>query len=215
MYGTTTLYHLSSDAFTKVGLKGSHWEGATKGMKQQSVRRRFFSFSAFYPHPLPGSWRAPLLCNLPLSDLWLNLPLSGLMVSTPVFWPGEFHGLYSPRGHKESDMTEWLSLRASFVTQLVKNLPATQETWVWSLVQEYPLEKKMEMHSSILAWEIPWTEEPGRHSSWVHLAVKPHYSYIIHKLSICQQFQKFIYIKYKAQISQSFEAVNWMFFLCT
>ena len=66
----------------------------------------------------------------------------------------------------------------------------------------------MEMHSSILAWEIPWTEEPGRHSSWVHLAIKPHYSYIIHKLSICQQFQKFIYIKYKAQISQSFEAVN-------
>ena len=37
-----------------------------------------------------------------------------------------------------------------------------QETWVWSLGQEDPLEKEMATHSSILAWEIPWTEEPGR-----------------------------------------------------
>ena len=45
--------------------------------------------------------------------------------------------------------------------QLVKNLPAMQETWVWFLHCEDPLEKKMAPHSSILAWEIPWTEEPG------------------------------------------------------
>ena len=37
-----------------------------------------------------------------------------------------------------------------------------QETWVWSLAQEDPLEKEMATHSSILIWEIPWTEEPGR-----------------------------------------------------
>ena len=37
-----------------------------------------------------------------------------------------------------------------------------QETWVWSLSLEGPLEKEMAVHSSILAWEIPWTEEPGR-----------------------------------------------------
>ena len=46
----------------------------------------------------------------------------------------------------------------------VKNLPAvqqTQETWVPSLGQEDPLEEEMATHSSILAWEIPWTEEPG------------------------------------------------------
>ena len=36
-----------------------------------------------------------------------------------------------------------------------------QETWVWSLGQENPLEKEMATHSSTLAWEIPWTEEPG------------------------------------------------------
>ena len=50
---------------------------------------------------------------------------------------------------------------ASLVAQMVKRLPAMQETWVWSLGQEDPLEKEMETHSSILAWKIPWTEEPG------------------------------------------------------
>ena len=44
---------------------------------------------------------------------------------------------------------------------VVKNLPAMQETRVQSLGQEDPLEKEMTIHSSILAWEIPWTEEPG------------------------------------------------------
>ena len=55
--------------------------------------------------------------------------------------------------------------RASLVTQLVKNLPAMQETQVQSLGQEDPLEKEMATHSSILAWEIPWTGEPGRRQS--------------------------------------------------
>ena len=45
---------------------------------------------------------------------------------------------------------------------MVKNLPAIQETWIWSLGWEDPLEKKMTTHSSILAWRIPWTEEPGK-----------------------------------------------------
>ena len=47
------------------------------------------------------------------------------------------------------------------MAQSVKNLPAMQETWVQSLGQEDPLEKEMATHSSILAWRIPWTEEPG------------------------------------------------------
>ena len=42
-----------------------------------------------------------------------------------------------------------------------KNPPAKQETWVWSLGQENPLEKEMATHSSVLTWEVPWTEEPG------------------------------------------------------
>ena len=50
---------------------------------------------------------------------------------------------------------------ASLVAQMVKNLPAIQETWVRSLGQEYPLGKGMATHSSILAWRMPRTEEPG------------------------------------------------------
>ena len=50
---------------------------------------------------------------------------------------------------------------ASLVAQLVKNLPAMQETWVQSLGWEDPLEKGTAAHSSILAWRIPWTEEAG------------------------------------------------------
>ena len=52
---------------------------------------------------------------------------------------------------------EWASLAA----QMVKNLPAVQETQIQSLGQEDPLEKEMATHSSILAWKIPGTEEPG------------------------------------------------------
>ena len=48
------------------------------------------------------------------------------------------------------------------MAQTVKDLPAMQETWVRSLGQEDPLEKGMATHSSTLAWELPWTEEPGR-----------------------------------------------------
>ena len=50
---------------------------------------------------------------------------------------------------------------ASLVAQMVKNLPAMQEAWVQYLGAEDPLEKEMGTHPSILAWEIPWTEEPG------------------------------------------------------
>ena len=54
-------------------------------------------------------------------------------------------------------LLSWVSL----VSQLVKNLPAMQETWVRCLGHEDPLEKEMVTYSSILAWEIPWSEGPG------------------------------------------------------
>ena len=47
------------------------------------------------------------------------------------------------------------------MAQMVKNLPAMRETWFRSLGQEDPLEKGMATHSSVLAWRMPWTEEPG------------------------------------------------------
>ena len=52
--------------------------------------------------------------------------------------------------------------RAFLIAQSVKNLPAMQETQIQFLGRKDPLEKEMASHSSILAWEIPWTVEPGR-----------------------------------------------------
>ena len=60
-------------------------------------------------------------------------------------------------------MVIFLQDKASLVTQMVKNLPAIQETRVQCLGWEDPLKKGMATHSSVLAWRIPtWTEEPGR-----------------------------------------------------
>ena len=76
---------------------------------------------------------------------------------------------YSPWGCTELDLDEcWVSL----VAQMVKNLPAVQNTWVLSLGWEDPLEKGMATYSSILAWRIPWTEDSGGLQSWGHKEVR-------------------------------------------
>ena len=54
-----------------------------------------------------------------------------------------------------------INFMASLVAQMVKSPAAMQEAWVKSLGQEDPLEKEMATHTRILAWKIPWTEEPG------------------------------------------------------
>ena len=59
-------------------------------------------------------------------------------------------------------MLEKLVLKYYSLAQLVKNLPSLQDTQVQFLGQEDPLEKEMATHSSLLAWRIPWMEEPGR-----------------------------------------------------
>ena len=65
--------------------------------------------------------------------------------------------------HPEEPKATWnrFLLGAPPVSQIVKNLRSVQETWVWSLGQEDPLEKGTAAHSSIFAWRTPWTEEPG------------------------------------------------------
>ena len=70
-----------------------------------------------------------------VQSLGWEVPLEKGKTTHSIFWPGEFHGLYSPWGHKELDMTDQLSFHfqyswASLVAQLVKNLPAMWETWV-------------------------------------------------------------------------------------
>ena len=58
-------------------------------------------------------------------------------------------------------------MQSFLVAQMVKNLPVVQKTWVQSLGWEDPLERGMATHSSVLAWRIPWTEEPGGlYSPW-------------------------------------------------
>ena len=54
------------------------------------------------------------------------------------------------------------------MAQIVRNLPPMQGTWVLLLGQEDPLEKGMVTHSSVLAWRVPWTEEPVGYSPWDH-----------------------------------------------
>ena len=83
---------------------------------------------------------------------------------------GTFGGIIEPRWRpggkelrkrfKESNGDIWRD-GPSLVTEIVNNLPMMQDTQVWSLGQEYSLEKGLATHSCILAWRIPWTEEPG------------------------------------------------------
>ena len=67
-------------------------------------------------------------------------------------------------------MTIYALIGTSLVTQTVKRLPTMQETRAQYLAQEDLLEKEMATHSSILAWKIPWTEEPGRLSDFTSLS---------------------------------------------
>ena len=76
------------------------------------------------------------------------------------------HKSWSYRTHRRKFRGKLLTLiswrlGAPLAAQMVKNLPTMRETWVHSLGREDPLEKRMAIHSSILAWEISWTEEPG------------------------------------------------------
>ena len=76
--------------------------------------------------------------------------------------PGGLPSMGSHRvGHDWSDLAVAAVRGASLVAETVKNLPAMQETWVWSLGREGPLGKSMATHSSIPPWRISWTEEPG------------------------------------------------------
>ena len=71
-------------------------------------------------------------------------------------WEGETHSLIP-----QLSTEHLLHVGASLVAQTVENLPATQENWVRSLGREDPLEKETVIHSSVVGWRTPWTEEPG------------------------------------------------------
>ena len=83
--------------------------------------------------------------DMNLSKLWE-------MVKDREAWLASVHGV----AKSQTQISDWTT-----TVQMVKNLPAIQETWVWSLGQEDPLKKGIATHFSILACEIPWTQQPG------------------------------------------------------
>ena len=86
-------------------------------------------------------------------------------------WRAAIHGVAKSRT-RLSDWTDWLT---DLVAQIVKNLPVMQENWVQFLGQEDPLEKGMATYSSIIAWRIPWMEDPGGLQSTGLLKVRHHW----------------------------------------
>ena len=85
---------------------------------------------------------------------------------------------------------------ASLAAQLVKNPPAMQETWVRSLGREDPLAKEMATHSNILAWRIPWTEEPGGlQSTGSQNQTQPS---DLHLCSLCSAIESLLSIEWEA-----------------
>ena len=94
--------------------------------------------------------------------VWLHLHKASqvaLVVKNPPVNAGDIREVASIPGSGRSP--EEGNSNPHLVAQMVKNLPAIRDTWVWSLGWEDPLEKEMATHSSILAWRIPWREQPG------------------------------------------------------
>ena len=97
------------------------------------------------------------------------------------------------------------NIMVSLVAHMVKGLPGMRETQIWSLVGEDPLEKEMATHSSILAWRILWTDEPGRLQSMgskesdttEQLSAAQH---DISRLLICLYWRILAYLEYKAHL---------------
>ena len=88
-------------------------------------------------------------------------PSHRIRVDAPDVCLWNAHTGFKALGRKENKVRVQRG-RALLVAQTVKNPPAMWETWVQSLDREDPLEEGVATHSSILAWRIPWTEEPGR-----------------------------------------------------
>jgi len=99
-------------------------------------------------------WGRQLEFHPPIAHLPVLRPLS-YCSHHPVKLPSLIERDYKDKG-------------ASLVAQMVKNLPAMQETRILSLSQEDPPEQEITTHSSVLAWRIPWTEEPGWLQSMGH-----------------------------------------------
>ena len=109
-----------SNSFQPYGSKPTRllcpWDFPGKVLEWGAIAFSASSLLAYYKHLIRASWLVQLVKNLPAMQeilVWFlgqEDPLEKVRLPTPVFWPGGFHGLYSPWGRKESDMTEWLSV---------------------------------------------------------------------------------------------------------
>ena len=109
---------------------------------------------------IPKSWDLiPIIISIASSRLFLTEIAFSLWLLSNIFVT------LSVWGWK---ISLWVQLnnQSSLIAQLLKNQPAMQETRVQSPGREDPLEKEMTTHSSILAWKIPWSEEPVGYSLW-------------------------------------------------
>ena len=124
---------------------------------KRSLRNKTFNLQA-NGHQLPAIHGLEEANGTPLQYSCL-----GNLVDRGAWW-ATVHGVAKSRT-RLSDFTHFTCTWASLVTQTGKNPPAMEETRVRSLGWEDPLERGMATHSSILAWRIPWTEEPGGQQS--------------------------------------------------
>ena len=137
----------------------------------------------FFVTPRTVACQVPLSMEFSRQEYWSGLPfpspgdlpdpeIEPVYLGSPAL-AGRFFTIELPRKpkyvcmyththtHTHTHTYTYTHVKASLVAQMVKNLPARQETKVQSLDQEDPLEKGMATHFSILAWKIPCTEEPG------------------------------------------------------
>ena len=98
----------------------------------------------------------------PISLIYKELKqMSSLQTNSDHLNQQRIRGMYSIKKKMDHDKRSPLKWPLNSSVQTVKRLPAMRETWVRSLGREDPLEKETATHSSLLAWRIPWTEEPG------------------------------------------------------
>ena len=134
-------------------------------MTHQGSPWLFFTLKVDPDHLATGFFIRFLCCKIFHTSLFGRTSLHaahiwGLRSYAPPPQGTLVYRVWQHEGHEGlwQDLWKW---RASLVAQMVKNPPAMWKTWVWSLGWEGPLEKGTAAHSNILAWRIPWTEEPG------------------------------------------------------
>ena len=113
-------------------------------------------------HQKPMEHQCPPSPHAGFTDKCTHFSSQSLVPTTTLFTHVYWESQGQMKFFMATSLCNWFPHVASLVGQGVKNLPAMQKTRVRSLGQEDPLEKEMATHSSILAWRIPWTEEPGQ-----------------------------------------------------